>query len=268
VQRTTIDNAQPTANASGVRVLWAANSTKVPVLDGNTLRNLTRGVFASGPGSGSTVGISIVQNTIEQNTDGIRLLGRIGTQGGGQASITGNFIRNNTALGILLDASGAVDPFPRITGNDLHGNSTWSLQVGGGYASPATDLVTATGNWWGTTSLAAIRAKISDQRNVTTAAVADWRDPLDASIASGGAPIAGNFLVSAQPSGTVLTSGATYDVLSVLTVPAGANLTIPAGTTLRFQLDTAIDVSGTLTVQGGLLTSAAAKTFRFWQCEA
>jgi parallel beta-helix repeat protein len=258
VQRTVIDNAGPAPKAaSGIRITWNSNSTKVPVIDNNVLRNLTRGINATGPASGAAVGLQIVQNTIETNGEGVRLTNAIGSPSGPAAAVQGNFIVGSTQHGINLVATG-TDPFPTITGNDIHGSTTWNLLIGSGYADPSSAVVVATGNWWGTTDLVAIRAKISDQRNVTTAAVADWSGPLDASIASSGVALTGPFLVGPQPAGTLLTSGSTYQVLSVVTVPVGGELTIPAGTTLRFQLDTAIDVSGTLTVQGGLLTSAAA----------
>ncbi len=258
VQRTTIDNAGPAPKpASGIRVLYNTNSTKVPVLDNNTLRNLTRGINAPGPNSGAAVGIQIVQNTIEQNAEGIRLSNAIGSASGASASITGNFIRSNTQYGINLIATGTLDPLPTITGNDLHGNTTWNLLIGGGYANPATDVVSATGNWWGTTSIPAIRAEISDQAQTATAAIANWAPPLDASIANGGVPIAGNFLAALPPTGTVLSSGTSYDVISVLRVGAGRTLTIQSGSTLRFAVDARLEVEGTLVLEGGLLTSAA-----------
>ncbi len=259
--RNTIDDAGVTSiNPIGVMVEWVNNSTKSPTLDRNTIRNNYLGVDALASTAGSRVSFSMLGNTIEQSSYGLRLRGGIGAQDGtASASITENFIRNNASLGIEISYPGGTNnPLPLINGNDIHGNGSKDLYLGAYYANPSTVVIDATRNWWGTTSLAAIRSKITDHAVTATTAIVNFGSPLDASIAVPGNPTPGNFLAGPQPSGTALASGTTYEVLSVLSVPTGTTLAVQSGAVLRFQAGAKVVVSGTLDAQGGTFTSGAA----------
>ena len=131
-----------------------------PTITGNTLQNCSRGIYVFLASSPTVNG----NNLITSNQYGLQ--------------VTGNTTQN---------------PQPVVTGNQIFGNSQYDY-----YAfnfQNATNLVlNATGNWWGTTDLAAISNKILDltdsYTNPTNYPTVNFASLLDG---RNGSPIAGNY---------------------------------------------------------------------------
>jgi parallel beta-helix repeat protein len=272
---------------------WAAigvKTTGVPItVRYSTIRNFTSdagsGIWVSGSGASGT---QIIGNTIRGVNDEGRCIFAedssptitnnsltdcdvaVSVYRASSPSITGNTMTSNDN-GIYVNG-GAASPQPIAIGNQIFSNDLWNYWATN-FAAGAQNLrLDATGNWWGTTDPAVIGVSISDLNDAytsTTLPTVDFSGFLDGPT---GAPVAGNQLVGPlAATSTVLTAGATYDVLGVTTVPSAKALTIPAGTILRFYSSAALVIDGTLQIQGTpsarvRLTSAqGAPTAGDWQ---
>jgi parallel beta-helix repeat protein len=211
IQDNLIDNLNDTGNC--IKVVTGAG----PTISGNTLRNCDAGVF--------------IENT-------------------SAPVISGNVITSNNN-GVETYGANTTNPNPVITGNQLYDNNSYNVIVAGHSATAYTKVITATGNWWGSTDPTVIAARIRDLTD-------DWDFPNWPTVdfsgfldGPGGSPVPGNQLIGPfAATSTTLTGGATYDVLGVLFVPATKTLTVPAGTTLRFHANSFIVVDGMLNIQG------------------
>lgn len=89
-------------------------------------------------------------------------------RGGSTPEITGNLITANGDDGIDLygDDDPAHNPAPVISGNDIYANSGYELNTRD-FGEPATTIVDARGNWWGTDDPIAIRGHIYDRQDST-----------------------------------------------------------------------------------------------------
>ncbi len=125
----------------------------------------------------STGSVTLNYTRIENATYGVKFAGGQGTvthslirfctyglyvEANSKPSITqGNEITSND-YGVYVKGNGttAQNPVPVVTGNNLYGNSSYNYYAIT-FGDPATTTLNATGNWWGTTDDAAIRAKLS-----------------------------------------------------------------------------------------------------------
>ncbi len=177
----------------------------------------------------------------------------------------GNEITDNF-YGIYLDGIHAVDqdPTPVINANSIFANSSSEI-YSNDYFDP-TLLIDVTGNWWGTTDIAAIANDIRDYTDdVVEAPFVDFSGLLDAPDGTG---FVGDFLFAQIAADTTFTSGSVYEVPIRLTVLPGVTLTIEPDVTLRFAGTLAeLEVQGNLLIEGAdgmpaLLTSGASTPTR------
>ncbi len=210
IQTNTIDNVTDTGNC----ITTDASS---PTITGNNLQNCNNGLHIFGNASPTVNG----NNIITSNVFGVRF--------------------NN----------GALTTLPVITGNQIFNNSNYNYEATN-FAAGAQNLKhNANANWWGSTDPTVISSKIYDLTDAPTATTTSTVDYSNFLSSATGAPKTGNYLIGQfSATSTILTAGATYDVLGAIFVPAGKSLTIPAGTTLKFHGPSQLLVDGTLNVQG------------------
>ena len=211
-----------------------------PLLESNTIQyNVNYGLYLT------TSSPVIDANTIQSNGSGIYI------EDASHATITHNLITGQS-YGIYINPSprsAANNAMPAINGNGIYGNTSYDLYANNYFDAPNI-ILDATGNWWGTTSVAEIAANIYDYTdNTTYSPVVDFGGYLDG---FQGNPVGTGSLVGPFTANTTLTSGTTYEVLGNLRVPAGVTLTIPAGVTLQFAggTNSLFEVEGELLVQG------------------
>jgi len=89
-------------------------------------------------------------------------------------------MQGNGSDGIEVAGVAAVDrnSFPVIHGSALDGNVQFALRTGP-FFQPATSVIQARSNWWGTANPAAIPASIIDQLDGATAPWVDWGNWLE-----------------------------------------------------------------------------------------
>ena len=81
-------------------------------------------------------------------------------------SVTGSTFTDNTYYGVYL--RGNPNPAVAVTRSSLHGNLGGRDLYTYAYASPATSIVWATDNWWGTTDPGTIEARIQDHDDISS----------------------------------------------------------------------------------------------------
>lgn len=247
--------------------LTAVNVSGVPAtVRNNTLRYFTNnGVYVSGAGASTTIvqgnyidnlndtgdcietsgsSPTITGNTLTNCLKGVNLTGSANT-----TTISGVNIITGNDYGIYADGGGSTTPTPVVTGNQIYTNDNYSFYAVS-YGSGGSALkINATGNWWGSTSPVTISGSIRDLTDDYTSAwpTVNYTNFLDG---PNGSAVTGNYLIGKLTASTILTAGATYDIMGAVFVNSGVTLTIPAGTTIRFQIFTILIVDGTLLVQG------------------
>jgi parallel beta-helix repeat protein len=135
----------------------------------------------------SDIGVYLVQNatvtltnvSVTGNPTGVYVY--VGA-GAGPSSASGCTITGNS-YGVRIRGTSSNPNFG-IRGSSIHSNSSWNLHAQS-FLNPDTQVIDATGNWWGTTETQSIRDTIYDRANATTSPLVDWCDYLDG---PGGAP--------------------------------------------------------------------------------
>ncbi|MBK8964319.1 MAG: right-handed parallel beta-helix repeat-containing protein, partial [Candidatus Competibacteraceae bacterium] len=234
----------------------------------STVRSSTIGVRFNA-GSGGTLVSSAVRNNwygvqfypastgaLTGNT--IRDNAYYGVQVAAKATprITGGneITANNHGLYVAGDGVAANNPAPVVTGNSLYGNAGYNYYATS-FGAPATTVLDATGNWWGSADPGAIAAKIYDYSDYPSGSpTVNFSGYLNG---PGGAPVGGSTLQGTFASSATLVAGV-YTALGGLYVPSGVTLTLEAGATLRFPGNFGLTVDGTLVVRG---TAAQPVTF-------
>ncbi|MCP4474497.1 MAG: hypothetical protein GY821_08040, partial [Gammaproteobacteria bacterium] len=186
------------------------------VIIGSLLTGNTRGIYMYRNNAAPT----ITDSTITANSYGVYL--------------------SNSAYG-----SQATNPDPVITGSGIYANTTDNYYTDT-YISAVNTVLTATGNWWGSTDPAVIASGIRDYTDTTSSPVVDFSGYLDG---PGGASASSATGLSGLVSGTL--PAGQYEVLSSMTIPAGETLILEAGAELSFIVGSVpLRVSGTLTITG------------------
>ncbi|MCP4304223.1 MAG: hypothetical protein GY788_04930 [bacterium] len=237
---------------SGIYVVEPAGGAAIPDLIGNTIQDYRYGIRIRHASTQAGTGVvSVTGNTLEAAKNyGLYV------EGTASPLVTGNLIRNNTAIGIVLVAVSGGYPTPTIQGNDIHDNGASPQSDLSAGASSLVDSVDASKNWWGTTDPVEIADKIKDRTDTANRPVVGFTKFLDGSILANGQEVQGNYVTGPLVPGTTFSSGTTYVVTGVIDVPVGGMLTVESGATLSFLPNTRLEVAGTLDAQGGLFTSA------------
>lgn len=159
----------------------------------------------------------------------------------------GNIIVGNT-YGVYVDgnSNATQNPIPVVNDNSVHGNATKNYIVRS-FGNPATTILDATGNWWGSADPAVISATISDRKDNTTAPLVNFGGYLGS---EGGPPApAGATLIGPITATATLPAG-DYLMLGDTTVDPGVTWTLSPGVTIRSVPGTKILVLGNLVANG------------------
>jgi parallel beta-helix repeat protein len=207
-------------------------------------------------------------NEIADNVTGIHIKQDSAPQ------ITNENLIHDNEWGVRIDGVGNLGPSPApvINGNDITSNDDGTggtlRNLTANTFGTTVVAIDASGNWWGTTDPLAIEDGIFDRMDggYTDGPYVDFVPFLGASVTAGGTPVSGNLLAGAVTGSTTLTAG-TWDVVGSYVVAPGGTLTIAPGATVRVTDGGAIDVDGTLEIEGTsgspvLLTSKSASPTR------
>ncbi len=194
-------------NDIGIRV---EKSFAKPLISESTLRDNRRValevVAAAAP--------EIAKNVISNNL-GIAV--RLDGAGG---RLTGNKITNNKAGGILVSGSTMV-----ISRNNIHDNQTFDLRNESGGTA-----LTVSSNWWGTTKVLPLLAKVQGKVDLPTVLNSPYPD---------GGEIALNIMRSSlkgkiEEDAYLIRAYSPYVITESVIIDGGATLTIQPGAELRF----------------------------------
>ena len=184
------------------------------------------------------------QNELQGNSNGI-YVGAFSSP-----NVTGNNLITGNTIGISVygntSAGTTQNPLPVVNGNSLYANTTNYSATN--FINPATTILNAQGNWWGTADPSAILATIQD-RNLggTTRPYVNYGGFLGA--AGGTSAYTGPTLIGPITANTTLAAG-TYLMLSDIVVNATRTWTIAPGAEIRSAAGRKILVNGTLQANG------------------
>lgn len=209
---------------AGVRTLSTAGATTLPpqIVGQNELRGNVYGVYVGAYSSPAVNG----NNLITGNTNGI-------------------YVNGGT--------SPTQNPVPVVTGNSVYANSnspgsTIRNYSATNFINPATTILNAQGNWWGTADPSAILATIEDRNTGgSTRPYVNYGGFLGA--AGGTSAYTGPTLIGPITANTTLAAGS-YLMLSDIVVNATRTWTIAPGAEIRAAAGRKILVNGTLTANG------------------
>lgn len=212
--------------------------------------NKHHGVFLRGNGTATSP--QILNNRISGSDDPSQGYG-LYIWGLNTSVVQGNEITGNRyGINVLSNNSGTLQSEPVVTGNSIYQNSAWNYFTGV-YQNPSGYVLNATGNWWGTTSVAVIGSKIHDASdNIGTRPNVDVSGYLDGPPPAGQPATGVDQLQGIISSNTTLLSNRTYEILSDVRVPAGVTLTIQSGAVLKFSKGQNLIIEGSLDVNGAL----------------
>lgn len=141
----------------------------------------------------------------------------------------GNEIRGNT-YGVHVTGSGTAsfNPAPVVNGNSMQDNSSGNYYANT-FGNPATVVLDARDNWWGTSDPASIANSIRDRKNSTTAPFVDFGGYL----ADAGGPPASSDGTLVGPVTTSTLAPGVYQMLGDVVVNSGVTWTLSPGVTIR-----------------------------------
>jgi hypothetical protein len=250
VRGTASDNVSLTSNqATPTRGYWAgveiATTAIMVAVDYGRIEYGTNGLYFHG--SGASVG-TVTHTLIRNNSKGIY----VQAPNAAPTITNGNEVTaNQYGLYVLGNNTAAQNPLPIVTGNWIHdnvnaGSTIWDYYTAS-FGNPASTILNATGNWWGTPDPAVIAVRIFDWTDSIASPTVNYGGYLNA---AGGSPVfSGPTLDGPINSNTTLTAQV-YQVLGTVEVAAGVTLTIPAGATLKFQSNYVLRIKGSLQVTG------------------
>ncbi|MCP3669161.1 MAG: hypothetical protein GY814_01730, partial [Gammaproteobacteria bacterium] len=224
----------------------------INALSDNSIEDNSRsGIYITGR-TGAIFSNGIAGNNLTRNVQGIYLY-----RTGATPLVTNNTITANE-YGVRVEGyrgtpSSGYSPLPVVTGNSIYANTVYNYHAGSYWHSYAASIILdASGNWWGSTDLSEIAAKIYDYNdNSAYSPVVNFGGYLDGEGSTSSDTDAGLGGGGSVGDATVLVSGKTYLIFHSLTVPAGETLTIPAGVRLVFwSSNHGLTVNGTLDIQG------------------
>lgn len=159
----------------------------------------------------------------------------------------GNEIRGNS-YGVYVAGSGTAsfNPTPVVNGNSLYNNSSANYYATN-FGSPASVVLNARDNWWGTADPVTIANSIHDRKDNTSAPYVDFGGFLNAP--RGTSAYTGNTLVGPIVANATLPAG-NYLMLSDVIVNPDVTWTLTPGTTILSVAGRKILVSGNLQAAG------------------
>jgi len=240
-----LDNMNVEFSENGVR----EESVSIDVTNSTFQFNKLSGVYLSrsSPNITSNLFLSNGKNTINLYSPGSGYA--LSIQAGSSPVITNNTLQNNrTGIYVYGNQVLVDNPNPVVTNNSIFSESTFDTYYSASlFANAAQTNLNASNNWWGSTDIIEISARIKDNTDDPSAAVVDFTPFLDG---ANGVPVPGNFLIGTLTIDTLLLADTTYVVLGDLIVPAGKTLTVQPGATLRFVDNAALLVDGNIILQG------------------
>ena len=144
--------------------------------------------------------------------------------------ITGNTITSNDYGIVETSFPAGAGPDSIVSGNNLHDNSRFAAQLRqhGGRSAPRL----MPGNWWGSADINDLERAIYDYQDDDSMPVIDFRQYLNAPIASGQPVNAGAIELLVIQEDTLLTEDEAYAVIGDIYVPQGVTLTLDVNTVL------------------------------------
>ncbi len=269
----TIDHATVSYAGSGVNATGSATVS----LDGTAVSYSTSGVYATGNAVVNLTGTSVDHSssygiyvdshasvTLTGVTSRYNRFGLIvyGSSPPPVVTSTGGTFTNNTTYGVSVVGPTAT---VSVRGGAIHSNGGGYDFTAESFANAGERVVDATGNWWGTTSAAAIGPRILDHGDQASSPIVDWCGYL---ASAGGVPWLDvhcpDLAVCGETASWDLTDKPYYMTSDVVVCPTGT-LEIGPGVNVRAAAGASagIVVDGTLHVNGTagspvVLTSDAA----------
>ena len=161
-------------------------------------------------------------------------------------------IINDNGIGFNMSGNATIGDYPQPIVNNNHISNSMDVSTYQYLYGGAVPQINFQNNWWGSTDLSAIAAKINDYVDSQyQRPIIDYSNILSA---ANGSAVPGTYLLAgdrfdAQSGGNGLVANTTYLLLGNIIVPAGETLTIPAGVQFRLQ-NAKLDIYGALVVQG------------------
>ncbi len=191
---------------------------------------------------GAASPLIVGQNEMRNNAFGVKI------EENSQPIISGENLITANGTGIFAGIANSFqqNPTPIVNGNSIYGNTTANYHAGS-FNVPASVVLDAKGNWWGTTDPVAIAQTIIDRRTTDSRPYVDYSGFL---MGPGGPPaVSGNTLLGPITQNTTLAAGE-YLQLSDVTVNAGVTWTLSPGTTIKAMPGARVLVNGTLQAVG------------------
>ncbi|MEX2964339.1 FlgD immunoglobulin-like domain containing protein [Microbulbifer sp. TYP-18] len=244
----TIDYAEMQCASKGVYFNGGEGS-----INNSMLLNNYSGIYTQASSAATDIAPHIFGNTIQGSEKGLYVDRNSAPLFSGGNVVTGN------SYGIYVHGhNGDADqnPIPVVTGNSVYSNGyNYYARY---FASAASTILDATGNWWGTINPGEITQTISDWTDYPDdrRPIVDYRNFLDA---PNGNPVYTGATLFGPISEDVTLAGGSYLVLGRIEVATGTTLNIGPGVGLVFAGRHPLSVKGTLIVQGTDISPAVFK---------
>jgi hypothetical protein len=193
--------------------------------------------------TGGASALSIIgQNEIRNSSYGISVNESSNPVVSGENLITAN------QNGVYVYGGNNANPAPVVNNNSIYGNTSYDYSANG-FSTPASVVLNARSNWWGTADPAAIAQKIRDRSDGSNygETYVDFGGFLGA---PGGSPaFSGSTLLGPVTQNSTLAAG-DYLLLSNLVINPGVTLTLSPGTSIMSVPGARVLVNGTLQAVG------------------